>query len=95
MAKKRKELTTDYLMNYWLEKGHGVTVEWLQENEGELIKTPSWYKKYAVSAALHDEWYAWAIDEIRKHYRWSRQRAEKEFMFAYLNLAPGVKEEAV
>ena len=95
MAKRRKELTNTDFMNYWLEKGHGVTVEWLIENEGELIKTSSWYKKYAVSRALHDEWYSWAIGELMKYYKWSKKRAEKEFAFAYLNLAPTVKEEAV
>ena len=85
MARKKKQLTAEYLMNYWLEKGHGVTVAWLVENEGELIKTPSWYKKYAVSSALHDEWYAWAISEIMKHYRWSKKMAEKNLVFDYLN----------
>ena len=95
MAKrtKRQELTEEYLMNFWLEKGHGVTVAWLVENEAELIKTSSWYKKYAVSQELHDEWYAWAISEIMKYFRWSKKRAERDFAFAYLNLAPTVKEE--
>ena len=95
MARKKKKLTAEHFMNYWLEKGHGVTVEWLQENEAELIKTSSWYKKYAVAQELHDQWYAWAIDELRKHYRWSKKMAEKNFVFDYLNLAPSVKEEAV
>lgn len=93
MARRKKQLTADYLMNYWLEKGHGVTVEWLQENEAELIKTSSWYLKYAVSQELYDEWHAWAISEIMKHFKWGRARAERESALAFLNLAPAVKEE--
>lgn len=92
MAKRNKELTQEHFINYWLEKGHGVTVDWLKKNEGELIKTSSWYKKYAVEKSLHDEWREWAIKEVMKYYKWNRNMAERQFTFAYLNLAPSVKE---
>ena len=51
----KTKITDDYIMNYWLLKGHGIDVDWLKENEAELIKTSDWYKKYAVSQELHDE----------------------------------------
>ena len=93
MGRKRKELTSEYIMDYWLEKGHGITTQWLIENEPELIKTSDWYKKYAVSQELHDEWYDWAIGEICKWKRCSRKYAKKNFAFEYLNLSPSIIKE--
>ena len=90
---KRKDVTSEYIMDYWLKKGHGIDVAWLIENEPELIKTPAWYKKYEVSQELHDEWYEWAVQTIMNHYHWKRDVARKEFCFAYLNIAPSVKKE--
>lgn len=90
---KRKDVTSEYIMDYWLKKGHGIDVAWLIENEPELIKTPDWYKKYEVSQELHDEWYEWAIDTIAKSRRASKKYVKKLFAFDYLNLAPSVKKE--
>jgi hypothetical protein len=89
---KRKELTSEYIMNYWLTKGHNITVQWLIENEPKLIKTPKWYKKYAVTQELHDEWYEWAINEICKCHHCSKKFAKRNFAFDYLNAAPNVKD---
>jgi hypothetical protein len=87
----KAKLTSEYIMNYWLEKGHGVTVQWLIENEAELIKTPDWYKKYSVSQSLHDEWYEWAIKEMMKNNRMSRKFVVKNFWVDYLNCSPNIK----
>jgi len=89
---KKVELTAEYFMDYWLMKGHNITTQWLIENESELIKTSDWYKKYAVSPELHDEWYEWAISEIMKRYRCSKKYARRQFCFEYLNVAPSVKK---
>ena len=89
----KKLLEQSYLMDYWLKKGHGISVEWLKENEPELIQSIDWYKKYAVSQELHDEWYEWAIKEIMKHYKRGRKWAERSFVFPYLNCSPSVKEK--
>jgi len=90
--KKTKCITAENIMNYWLTKYHNVTVEDLIKNEPELIRTPAWYKKYAVSTEQHDEWYKWAITEICKERNCSRKYAERNFCFDYLNVAPNVIE---
>lgn len=92
--KKKKQLTADDLYNGWLTPYHGITVQWLVENEPELIKTPEWYKKYAVSQSEHDAWYEWAITELCKQYRYSRKRAKYMFAFEYLNISPSVKKDS-
>ena len=91
---KRKELTAEYIRDYWLKKAFNIDSAWLVENEPELIKTPEWYKKYAVSQELHDTWYEWAICEIAKSRRISKKFARRGFAFDYLNLAPTVVEPA-
>ena len=87
---KRKELTEEDLYNLWLTPYHGITVQWLVENEPELIKTPEWYKKYAVSQLQHDLWYECAITEICRYNKCSRKFAKKNFCFQYLNVAPSI-----
>jgi hypothetical protein len=93
MGRKRKELTADDLYNGWLTPYHGITIQWLVENETELIKTPEWYKKYSVSQSQHDEWYAWAINELATYRKCSKKRAKEDFCFDYLNISPSVKNE--
>jgi hypothetical protein len=97
MKNKKKDITQEFLMNYWLQKGHGITTAWLIEHEPELIKTPDWFRKYEVSQELHDEWYEWAIDILSKAYHTSKANTKKQFCYLYLNLAPSVikKNETV
>jgi hypothetical protein len=90
---KRKEpLTEEMFYNAWLEKHYNITVKELVEQEPELIKSPDWYKKYAVSQADHDDWYLWAIDTVAKYYRCSKKEAKRKFMWDYLNLSPSIKK---
>ena len=91
----KKELSEADFYNAWLQPYHGITVEWLMENEPELVKTIEWYKKYAVSQEQHDEWHEWAIKTIQKHYGWSAKLAKRNFCMAYLNLSPSIKKEEI
>jgi hypothetical protein len=86
----KKQLNQEDFYNYWLVKFHGITVRELMEKEPELIKTPDWYKKYAVTQAQHDEWHEWAIDVIAKYYRCGKKAARMKFVWDYLNLAPSI-----
>ena len=86
------KLTSEYIMEGWLKKYHNLTVEELMEKEPELVQTPEWYKKYAVTQEQHDEWYEWAINEISKNQRCSKKAAKRSFVWDYLNLAPNIKE---
>lgn len=88
---KRKQLTADDLHNLWLKPYHGITVKWLIENEPELIKTPDWYKKYAVTQEQYDEWYDKALVEICKYYKISRKQAIRSTVMYFLNIAPSIK----
>jgi hypothetical protein len=86
-------LTKDFIMDWWLTRYHNVTCQWLRDNESELVKTPAWYKKYAVTQEQHDEWYDWAIDYMAKYYRRSKKQVKRDFCFEYLNCSPSVKKD--
>lgn len=94
MRREKVELTEEFIRDYWLKKGHNIDTQWLIDNEPELIKTTDWYKKYAVSQTLHDEWYDWSIETIVKNRKISKKLAKRRFCFDYLNLAPSVIEES-
>lgn len=92
--KKKEELTADMFVNWWLREFHGTSTEEV------LKKHPEWadgthssdfYKEYQVTQAEHNQWYDWAIDTIAKYYGWSKKKAKKEFVFAYLNVSPMTK----
>jgi len=84
--------TANEYMNYWLEKYHGTTIEKVLEEHPEWEEdSRSFYSAYPVTYKQHDEWYEWAIKRVRKDYKLGRKAAEKEFTFAYLNLAPMIK----
>lgn len=89
----KKKLTQEFIMDYWLQKYHNINIQWLIKNEAELIKSPDWYKKYAVTQAEHDQWYDWAIEYMSKYYGMSKKRTMKNFCFDYLNCAPSIKKE--
>ena len=90
----KKQLTTEFIMDYWLQKYHNINIQWLIENEPELIKSPEWYKKYAVTQSEHDEWYDWAIDYMSKYYKMTKKMTKKNFCFDYLNCSPSIKKES-
>jgi hypothetical protein len=87
----KEKLSSEYIMDGWL-KYHGKSVKWLIENEPELIKSPDWYKKYAVTQEQHDEWYEWAVSELGKNLRMPKTRVKRYFSFDYLNLSPSIKK---
>ena len=89
----KKLLKQSDFYNAWLQPYHGTTIEEIIENEPELCKTREWYTKYAVTQEQHDEWYKWAIDYIAKYYRIGKKRAQHDFAFDYLNIAPSIKKE--
>ena len=88
MAERKEPLPAEFIRDYWLKKYHGIDTAWLIENEPDIIKTPDWYKKYAVTKEQHDEWYSWAIDTIAKHRGISKKSAKRDFAWDYLNLSP-------
>jgi hypothetical protein len=86
----KKLLEQEFIMDWWLTKYHGITIDWLRENEPNLIKTSARYIKYAVTQEQHDEWYNWAIDYMAKYYHMSKKYTKRNFCFDYLNCSPSV-----
>ena len=87
---KRKIFTENYFRDWWLQKYHNTTCEEVVKKYPRLVKTPKWFAKYPCTQKQHDEWYDWAIIEIKKYYKCSKVSARKYFCFTYLNTAPNV-----
>jgi hypothetical protein len=86
------EITREEIIELWLIPNFGLTVKELIEKEPEeLLSSPDWFKKYAVSQQAHDEWHEKAINLIAKRLRMSKRLARRRFAFDYLNSAPSVK----
>ena len=82
------------MIDLWLVKFHGLTVAQLIVKEPpELLKSPDWFKKYAVTQAQHDEWYAEAIEILYKRTRLPKRLIKRSFVFDYLNCAPAIINE--
>ena len=89
---KRKTLTEEEIINWWLTKYHGITVDELREKEPELIKTSAWFKKYAVTQKQHDEWREWLIKKLMWRFGISRKDIEKSMWMICFDTEPAVKE---
>jgi len=89
---KKTELTEEFLINWWLEKYHGITVTEMIKKHPRLCKSGNWYKKYAVTQVQHDEWYSWAIDILSKTFHMSKKYTKRMFGLVYLNCAPSINK---
>lgn len=92
----KKELNGDDLVNWWLEKYHNTNLKEVKELHPEWLDgkhSRDFYQTYPVTQEQHDKWYEWAIQTIMKHYKWSKKKARKEFVFPYWNCSPTVKQD--
>ena len=93
------KLTTDDIINMWLEPYHGATIEQVtMERLGnpprEVTEEDNrwFYTTYAVTQEQHDEWYERAIELMAKKYRRSKKQIRRQFAMDYLNCAPEVNK---
>lgn len=91
--KKKKKVTTEDLINLWLKPHHGLDVQELIKKYPEECKSPDWFDKFPCTKAQHDEWEKTAKELVRKDYRLSKSRLEREWGFIYLNTSPQIIKE--
>jgi hypothetical protein len=97
---KKKQLTEEDLINWWLTKYHNTTVAGVQKlhpdwtHDNPKFDSRMFYEAYQVTEAQHDEWRAWAVEEYRKSFKLSKKGAERGFCWIYLNTAPMVIKTA-
>ena len=93
----KARLTEELFVNWWLEKYHDTNLDKVLENHPEWQDDPpshsrEFYAAYTVTDEQHDEWYAWAIQKVMKHYRYGKKRAERDFCLPYLDVSPMVSK---
>ena len=93
---KRKELTEEYVINWWLEKYHNTNLDQVLKDHPEWDDgenhSRDFYNTYAVTQKQHDEWHKWFIDTVAKTHGTSKKWARKNTCFDYLNVAPSIKD---
>ena len=98
---KRKKLTLDEIVNYWLEKYHGITVaqvreehpDWTERNP--MYSSRIFYETYPCTEEQHDEWREWLVKALMKETRMGRKYVEKGIWGIYLDTAPMIKPAKV
>lgn len=92
MPRKRKQLTEEMLINWWLEKYHNITLEDVKKLHPDWNEKNSqyFYDTYPVTEEQHDEWRKWAFNEFWKWQGMGKRYAEKSFTWVYLNCAPKI-----
>jgi len=90
--RKRKELTEEMLIDWWLTKYHNTTLKEV------FAQHPDWtskefYPTFAVTEEQHNEWHDWMIKELMKYFCIGKKAARKDSWAIYLNTSPSVKTE--
>jgi len=87
-----KTVNRDDLINGWL-KYHGLTVEELIKTEPpELLKSPDWFKKYAVTQEQYDEWERWAKAYIKNITKLPKKYIDHNFGIIALDCGPSINQ---
>ena len=85
-----KPIYIEELINLWLEKYHGITVQQVFKEHPDW-DSKTFYKTYQVTQQQHDDWYKEAIALVKKRKGLSIKYIKRVFAFDYLNCAPDVK----
>ena len=90
----KKQLTSDHLINWWLEKYHHTNMDKVVA-ENNWIIDKDWdsrvfYDRYPVTQQQCDEWERWAILEVAKFNRLGVKYVKRMFWPIYLNCSPKV-----
>lgn len=88
-----KKPDTNEIIELWLKKYHGITVEELIKKHPKLVKSPRWFLKYAVTQEQYDEWRKEVETLLSKKYRFSKQFIKHGWWSIELTCAPSIKEK--
>ena len=70
---EKKEIFLKDLINKMFEiAGHKVTFDDIKDRKDD------WYTQWTMTTAQNEEWNEWGITELRKRFRFNKERARKE-----------------
>ena len=87
---KNKQLSEIDLINLWMVKYHGITIEKAYE-QNKWTNSFEFYSRYTCTQQQHDEWEKEARYICRKHFNWNNHMEARQWVFIYLNTSPQVK----
>ena len=92
MGKKKPQITETDLINLWMVKYHGITIE-------DAFKKEPWenpdkfYARYKCTQEQHDAWVVEAKKAIRDNMKLTVKYVDKAWPLIYLNCSPQIEEE--
>ena len=92
MGKKKPQITETDLINLWMEKYHGITIEKAHEIE-PWIDPRDFYDKFKCTQEQHDAWVIEAKKAIKDSMRVTNRSLERSWHLIYLNTSPAVRKE--
>lgn len=87
--KKKKELYLEDLINLWMVKYHGITIQEAYEKD-PWTDSRTFYERFQCTQEQHDLWNEEAKEVYRKHYKLSKYSLNRSWGFIYLNASPMV-----
>lgn len=91
-AAKSKDVTTDMLVNVWLEEFHNTSLEDIVA-KGVILDSRTFYKEHEVSEEQHDWWVSICKPIFIKKFKLVGRHKDSSWSFAYLDTAPSVKQD--
>jgi hypothetical protein len=78
------------IIELWLYKYHGITVDQLLQLHPEEVKSADWFRLYPVTQAQSDQWVRDAKQMLRQKYKVSKWMIERGWPYVFLDCAPFV-----
>ena len=91
MGKKKPQITETDLINLWMEKYHGITIEKAYEIE-PWIDPRGFYARYKCTQEQHDAWVIEAKKFIRDNMKLTIKYVDRSWPLIYLNCSPQIEE---
>ncbi len=80
-----------FYINGWLKYFNTTIEEVFEKNPEYHTDNAKFYRDYAVTQAQYDEWYDWALGEIKKDIKAPERYIKRSF--DWLNMAPSVRDK--
>ena len=89
----KRKVNTEELINWWLEKYHGTTLEKLKEKHPDRQWWDGFYQMFKVTQKEHDEWEEWAKAYTKKVTGIKGELFGRSWGWVYLDAAPAVMSD--
>ena len=92
MGRKKKQISEADLINLWMVKYHGITIEDAFEKD-PWTNSRDFYARYKCTQEQHDAWVIEAKKFIRDNMKLTIKYVDRSWPLIYLNCSPQIEDE--